>query len=159
VVGSRGDDSDLDPVLGVPSGEPVKDVDVVSGVQVVDSSFTVDLEGVFADRYIKRREHLPANSEIANLVASHLLDRNVDATPPNVILATILVDDTLVLGAPSRLLSRKVDQGTGGREDGAFVHDGILVQGGDGSVTLDVDLVHVETGLGEVLDVLAEDYE
>ena len=49
VVGSRGDDSDLDPVLGVPSGESVKDVDVLSGVQVVDGSFTVDLESVLAE--------------------------------------------------------------------------------------------------------------
>lgn len=155
MVGSRGDDSDLDPVLGVPSGEPVKDVDVVSGVQVVDGSFTVDLEGVLADRYIKGRQQTGV-SKIADLDS---LDRNVDATPPNVILATILVDDTLVLGAPSRLLSRKVNQGTSGREDGAFVHNGVLVQGRDRSVTFDVDLVHVETGLGEVLDVLAEDYE
>jgi hypothetical protein len=85
------------------------------------------------------------------------LDRDVDATPPDVIFAAILVDDTLIFRTPSGLLAGKVDQGTGGREDGAFVHNGVLVQGGDGSVTLDVNLVHVETSLREVLDVFTED--
>jgi hypothetical protein len=50
VVSPGGNDSDLDPVLGVPTGETVKHVNVFSGVQVVDSSFTVDLESVLAGR-------------------------------------------------------------------------------------------------------------
>ena len=89
----------------------------------------------------------------------HSLDRNVDAAPPDIVLATVFVDDTLVLGTPSGLLAGKVDERTGRRQDGTFVHNGVLVQGGDGSVALDVDLVHVETGLRKVLDVLTEDYE
>jgi hypothetical protein len=48
VVGPGSNDSDLDPVLGVPSGETIKDVNVFSGVEVIDSSFTVDLKGVLA---------------------------------------------------------------------------------------------------------------
>ena len=48
VVSPGGDDSDFDPVLGVPTGETVEHVNVFSGVQVVDSSFTVDLESVLA---------------------------------------------------------------------------------------------------------------
>ena len=48
MVSPGGDDSDLDPVLGIPTGETVEHVDVFSGVQVVDGSFSVNLEGVLA---------------------------------------------------------------------------------------------------------------
>lgn len=48
VVCSRGNDSDLDSVLWVPTGISVKDVDVISCVEVIDSSFTVNLESVLA---------------------------------------------------------------------------------------------------------------
>ena len=44
----RSNDSDLDPVLWVPTGKSIKDVDVFSRVEVIDSSFTVDLESVLA---------------------------------------------------------------------------------------------------------------
>jgi hypothetical protein len=50
VISPRCDDSDLDPVLGVPSCESVKHVDIVSGVQVVDSSLSVDFESVLTSR-------------------------------------------------------------------------------------------------------------
>lgn len=133
VVGSGSDDSDLDSVLGIPTGESIEDVDVFSGIQVVDSSLSVDLEGV-------------------------LVHGNVDtARPPNVVLGGLLVDDSLVFGGSTGLLAGEVDESTVGRDDGAFVQDGVFVQGSDGSVSLDVDLVHVETGLRKVLEVFAED--
>jgi len=48
VIGSTGDDSDLDPILWVPASEPVEDVDILPRVEVINSPFTVDLEGVLA---------------------------------------------------------------------------------------------------------------
>jgi hypothetical protein len=48
VVCSGGNDSDLDPVFWVPAGISVKDIDVLPGVEVINSSFTVDLESVLA---------------------------------------------------------------------------------------------------------------
>ena len=48
MVGSRGDDSDFDPVLWLPSSVSVKDVDVFSCIQVVYGPLSVDLEGVLA---------------------------------------------------------------------------------------------------------------
>lgn len=48
VVGSGRNNSDLDPVFGIPTGETVKDIDIFSGVEVVDSSFSVNLESVLA---------------------------------------------------------------------------------------------------------------
>lgn len=48
VVGSGSNNSDLDPVFGIPTGETVKDIDIFSGVEVVDSSFSVNLESVLA---------------------------------------------------------------------------------------------------------------
>lgn len=134
VVGSGSDDSNLDSVLGIPTCVSIKDVDVFSGIQVVDSSLSVNLEGV-------------------------LIHGNVDAArPPNVVLGGLLVDNSLVLGGSTGLLSGEVDKSTVGGDDGAFVQDGVFVQSGDGSVSLDVDLVHVETGLREVFDLLADNW-
>ena len=48
VVGSGSDDSDLDSVFWVPTREAVEDVDVFPRVQVVDGTFSVDLESVLA---------------------------------------------------------------------------------------------------------------
>lgn len=88
VVGSRCDDSDLDSVLGIPTGETVKDVDVFTGIQVIDGSFTVDLESV-------------------------LVHGDVNTTrPPDVVLGGLLVDDSLVLGGSTCLLAGEVDEGT-----------------------------------------------
>jgi hypothetical protein len=42
MVGTRADDADLDAVTLIPAGVTVNDVDAVTGVQVVDGTFTVD---------------------------------------------------------------------------------------------------------------------
>jgi hypothetical protein len=42
VVCTSAHDSDLDPVLLVPSCKTVDDVDAISGVEVVDGTFSVD---------------------------------------------------------------------------------------------------------------------
>lgn len=46
MVSPGADDPDLDAVLGVPSSESIKDVDVVLGVEEVDGTLSVDLERV-----------------------------------------------------------------------------------------------------------------
>lgn len=76
---------------------------------------------------------------------------------PDIVLGGLLVHDSLVLGGPSRLLSREVDERTRGGNDGALVLDGVLVELRDGGVPLEVDLLHVESGLGEEVEVLAEE--
>jgi hypothetical protein len=43
MVGAGADNSDLDAVLLVPAGKTVDDIDTASGVEVVDSTFSVDL--------------------------------------------------------------------------------------------------------------------
>lgn len=43
MIGSGADDPNLDPVLLVPSSKSVYDIDAISGVQVVNGSFAVDL--------------------------------------------------------------------------------------------------------------------
>lgn len=48
VVGSGSNDSDLDSVFGIPASETIEDIDIFSGIEVVDSSFSVNLESVFA---------------------------------------------------------------------------------------------------------------
>lgn len=42
MVGTGADNSDFDLILLVPSCKSVDDVDTVSGIQVIDSSFSVD---------------------------------------------------------------------------------------------------------------------
>lgn len=43
MVGASADDSDLDAVLLIPAGETIDNIDAASGVEVVDSTFSVDL--------------------------------------------------------------------------------------------------------------------
>jgi hypothetical protein len=100
VVRSRGNHPDLDPVLGVPSGKAIKYIDVLSGVQVVDRSLTVDLKGVLA-----------RGGQLGFVERSfHSLHLDVHRSPPDVILAGLLENDSLVLGTPARLLAGKVDE-------------------------------------------------
>ena len=87
-----------------------------------------------------------------------LVHFDVNGTPPDIILARFFEDDTLVLGTATRLLTGKVDERTRGGNDGALVSDSILVQLCDGRITLEVDPGHVEAGVREVLEVLAQDY-
>jgi hypothetical protein len=42
MIGTSANDSDLDAVLLVPSCKPVDNVDTISGVEVIDSTFTID---------------------------------------------------------------------------------------------------------------------
>lgn len=93
-------------------GQEGKDsLDVVTGVEVIDSTFTVDFESV-------------------------LIHLNVDGTPPDIIFRGLFEDDTLVLGRTTSLLSGEVDQGSRVGNDGSFVLDGIFVELSDRSVTL-----------------------
>lgn len=113
VVGTSANDSDLDAVLWLPAGKAVKDVNVLAGVEVVDGTLTVDLKGV-------------------------LVHLDVDGAPPDVVLGRLLVDDTLVLGRATRLLAGEVDQSSVGGNDGTLLGDGVLVEGSDRGVALQV---------------------
>jgi hypothetical protein len=84
---------------------------------------------------------------------------NVDGTPPYVVLAGVFIDDTLVLWTSASLFARKVDECARGGDNCAFVADGVFVEEGDGGVALYLDAVHVEAGLGEVVEVAADDWD
>lgn len=86
-----------------------------------------------------------------------LIELDVDGTPPDIVLAGFFVDDTLVLGTATGLLSGKVDESASGRDDGAFITDGIFVEQCYRGVALDLDPVHIKASLGEVLEIAAND--
>lgn len=133
VIGAGADHPNLDAVLWIPSGKAVEDVDVVAGIEVIDGTFAVNLECV-------------------------LVHLNVDRAPPDVIFTRLFVDDALVLGAPAGLLTGEVDERTGGGDDGALVFDGIFVELGGGGVALELDAIHVEASLGEVVEVTTDEF-
>jgi hypothetical protein len=84
---------------------------------------------------------------------------DVHRPPPNIIFAGVLIDDTLVFGASSSLLPRKVDERAGRGDDGAFVPDGILVQLSNWRIAFEIDLVHVKASLREIVEVAADHCE
>jgi hypothetical protein len=86
-----------------------------------------------------------------------LIHLDVYTSPPDVIFAGFFKDNALVLGRTTSLLSREVDQSTGGGNNGAFIADGVLIEQGDRCVAFESDLLHIEARLGEVLEVAAND--
>ena len=79
---------------------------------------------------------------------------DIHRTPPDVVLGGFLVDNTFVLGTSASLLAGEVDKGARGRDDSAFVADGIFVEEGNRGVALQIDLVHIEAGLRVEIEVL-----
>jgi hypothetical protein len=57
----------------------------------------------------------------------NLLHLDVDGTPPDIILTSILVDDSLIFWRTTSLLSGEVDQSTTGGNDGSFIDDSIFI--------------------------------
>ena len=86
-----------------------------------------------------------------------LVHFNVYGTPPDIVLASFFKDDTLILWTTASLLTRKVDQSPRRGNDGAFVADGVLVEQGGCSISLDLDAVHVESSMREVLQFTTND--
>ena len=88
MIGSSANDADLDPVLGIPllvekvstygsckkaetyPSVTIEDVDVVPGVQVIDSTLTVDLESIYWGRSISFDDRM---SREDNLRSSSLM--------------------------------------------------------------------------------------
>jgi len=101
-------------------------------------------------RIMRRRQ--PIKAHIRTLV--HL---DVDGSPPDVVFGGFFIDNTLVLGAAAGLLSRKVDEGTRRGNDSAFVADCILIEQSDGCIALDLDAIHIEASLREVVQMTTND--
>jgi hypothetical protein len=113
------------PVLGIPASEAIKDIETLTGVEVVDSTLVVDQEGVL----------------------SHL---GVDRAPPDILGGRLLIDNTLILGRATSLLSGRGDKGTSGGDGGTrLVAEGILVELSDGGVAEEVDAGVVDTVLAD----------
>ena len=83
---------------------------------------------------------------------------DIHRAPPDVVLGGFLVDDTLILGTSAGLLAREVDEGTRGRDDGTFVADSIFVEERDWGVALQIDLIHVETGLRVEIELFSNNF-
>jgi len=81
MVGAGTDNADVDSVSGVPSCVTVNDVDAVSGVEVVDSTFSVDFPCLFGHGLVNR-------------------------SPPDVVFRRRLLDYSLVTGRATGLLAR-----------------------------------------------------
>lgn len=92
-------------------------------------------------------------------IALTLVHLDIDRAPPDIVFARLLIDNALVFRAPPSLLSRKVDECTRSGDDGSFVPNGILVKLGNRCIALEEDLVHIETGLGEVIQITTDHYE
>jgi hypothetical protein len=131
VVSPGADNADLDAVSGIPSGIPIKDVDVIASVQIIDSTFTIDFKCM-------------------------LVHLNIDRAPPDIVLASFFVYNSLVLGASSSLLSREVDECTSGRDDSALVANSILIKESYWCIALDLDPIHVKTSLREILQMTTD---
>jgi hypothetical protein len=82
---------------------------------------------------------------------------DVDRAPPDIILASVFIDDAFILWAATGLFTGKVDESTGRRYNSAFVPDCVFIEQGNRGVTFKVDLVHVEAGLREILKVAADE--
>ena len=85
-----------------------------------------------------------------------LVNLDVHTSPPYIVSASLFVDNTLVLGAASSLLSREVNQSARRRDNGAFIADRIFVELSRGCVALEGQLRHIEAGLREVVDISAD---
>lgn len=84
-----------------------------------------------------------------------LVHLDVHRTPPDIVLASFLEDDTLILWTATSLLAREVDQSPRRGNDGTLITDGILIEQGGGGISFDLDAVHVETSMREVLQLTA----
>ena len=82
---------------------------------------------------------------------------NIHRPPPYIVLARLLIHDTLVLRTAASLLPREIDERAGGGDDRALVADRILVEKSGRGVAPQLDLVHVEAGLREVVELVPED--
>jgi hypothetical protein len=95
--------------------------------------------------------------KIRNQVRRTFIHLDIDGAPPDMIFAGLFVNDAFVLGTSAGLFAGKVDQSSGRGDDGAFIPDSILVKQCRGCIVLDLNPVHIEASLREVLEV-ATDY-
>jgi hypothetical protein len=114
VVGPRADHADLQAVLRIPAGEGVDAVEDFAGVEVVLRPLEVDQEAV-------------------------VVDRQVHAAPPDVLLRGGVPHDPLVLRGAARLLAGVGDEGAGVGDGAAGVDaEGLGIEFGRGEVAADV---------------------
>ena len=128
-------------------GVSIEYVDIVSGVQIVNRTFTIDFEGICI-----RRKSCESQDEMRRTFI-HL---NVDGPPPDIVFASLFVDNALILRTSPSLFTRKVDQSSGRRDDGPFVPDSIFVKQCRRCVVLDLNSVHIEASLGEIFEVTTD---
>lgn len=94
--------------------------------------------------------------KIRNQVRRTFIHLDIDRAPPDMIFAGLFINDAFVLGTSASLLAGKVDQSSGRRDDGAFIPDGILVKQCRRCIVLDLNPVHIEASLREILEVTTD---
>jgi hypothetical protein len=87
-----------------------------------------------------------------------LIHLDIHGAPPYIVLTGLLEDDSLVFRASAGLLAGKINECARRGNNGAFIADSIFVKLGYRRVALELNSVHVETCLREVLEVMADDY-
>ncbi len=132
------------------TSETIEDIHVFTCIEVINCTFSVDFERVYNERVI-RFDGTEGGFD-CGLTLIHL---DIHRAPPDLILGRFLIDNALVFGAASGLLSGEIDQSSGRRYDSTLIADSILIKLSNRSVALQLDTIHVETGLGEVLQVTA----
>ena len=113
VVGAGADDADLDAVFGIPAGEGIDDVKLLTGVEVVLGALAVNFKGV-------------------------LVDGHVDIAPPDLVFGGGIFGNALVTGGAAGFFAGVGDEGSEGGKGGVgLVADGVHVKPGSGRVTDD----------------------
>lgn len=125
MIGTRAYHANLELMLRNPANIPVNDVQALTRVQVIDGALT--WESVPSD---------PMNSdkqgEIRGVPIDHegvVTEREVDGSPPYVLLGGGLLDDALVLWAAPSVLAGPAHQSAGrGHRRAGLVLEGLLIQ-------------------------------
>jgi len=130
------------------TSKTIENVDIVPSVEVINSTLTINFESIY--------EETIRNFSKRNIIFT-FVHLDVHGTPPDIVFAGVLINNTLVLGATTGLLTREVDEGTGRGNDGTLVADGILVKKSWGSIAFDLDAIHIKAGMREVLEIAAND--
>lgn len=113
VISASADDTNLKAVFRIPTSVSVNDVEVVASIEVIDRA-----RAVLQERGI-----------------GHL---DIDGTPPNIVRAFRIVDDTLIFRATTGLLTRGVHQRARGSDRRFFVGDSVFIKFRGGRITKNV---------------------
>lgn len=113
VIGASANNTNLKTVFRIPSGVSVDDIEMIASVQIIDGARTV-----LQERGI-----------------GHL---DIDRTPPNIVRAFRIVDDTLIFRATTGLFAGRIHQRARRGDRRLFIGDGVFIKFRGGRITKNV---------------------